>query len=597
MTPLTGARRLAAAPLAVALLLGATLLGTPAGATSLNVNFTVASVAFGSVTEGTSADGQAVVTNDSGVTIYFDSANVHGGDAGDFSESATACDGSLAAGATCAIDVTFNPTALGDRAASLGVTFGAKDVSGDVTDLATIQASLNGVGTAPGFTLSDADAGTVEVGDVGVATSVLTNTSDVDLTVHGWSLQGVVRDDFSVALSTCPAAPSPLQPGQSCDIVVRFAPVAAGAVGATLTAAMDVVGANPARQLTVQATVSGTGSSSTGVPPVASLSSLDVGTVTIGTSASGQVALLNTSSGDIAVSKFALAGASKAQFAVGSSTCAGPIAPTQGCTVNVTFTPASAHKVHATLGAVVTYSVGGKSHTERVVASVSGKGAKPEISLVAPDFGTVALGSSEDDQVIVTNDSLTALTYLGASVAGPHVPSWTVSSTTCLGLLAPSASCEVDLTFSPHTTGDLSSVLDVVFGIVGGKHVVRVPGQVSLSASSVEPTFSVVVPVLGPTTKATAVTAEAVVTNTSTSTLSYSSAHVSGGQPGDFSVTGNTCTAPLAPADSCDITISFDPHQAGSGTRTTNLRTVMTIDGLSPSQNVNLIVALSGQES
>jgi hypothetical protein len=578
----------------LAVLAGAALVASPASAGSLNSAFTVSSVQFGSVTVGTSASAQAVVTNSTSGALYFVSATVHGGNSNDFVADSTACAGTLAAGASCDISVTFSPANSGDRAASLGVAFGAKDTDNVIGQISTIQASLSGMGSAPSFTLSDASAGNVLVGQIGAATSTLTNTSDVDLSVHGYSLQGVTHDDFSVWTVTCPAE---LLPEQTCLFVSQFAPVASGHVSATLNVTMSVAGANPAKLLTTGATISGTGSLGGGNPSAASLSSLNLGTVTIGTSATGQAVLENTSNGDITVTNWAVSGNNHKQFVLGSSTCTGEIAPQATCTVNVTYTPGTSKKVTATLSATVSWTVLTLTKHQKVSATLAGKGLKPAVELSAPDFGTVTLGASTQDQVVVSNESISTVSFVKAVIVGPHVPSWTVSSTSCVGQLAPTASCEVNLTFAPHTVGDLSSVLNVVFNLTVGKHTVRVPGQVSLTATSVEPTFSVSAPSFSSTTKGTAVAATSTITYTSSVTLSLASANVGGTNPNDFSVTGNTCGTQLAAGDTCTLSMSFDPHQNTSGTRTANLRVQMSIDGLAPAQSVSLTTAISATES
>ena len=62
------------------LFVGAALIAQPSGASSLTVTFTVTSVSFGSLTDGTSLQSQAVVTNTSSKTLYLKTEYTHGGD-------------------------------------------------------------------------------------------------------------------------------------------------------------------------------------------------------------------------------------------------------------------------------------------------------------------------------------------------------------------------------------------------------------------------------------------------------------------------------------------------------------------------------------
>ena len=113
------------------------LSGTGAG---LAVSLSPTSLAFGSQAIGTSSPPQsATFTNTGTVTVSITSIAVVGTNSGDFTETNT-CGTSLAVGASCAISVTFTPTVIGPRAASLSVSDNA---SGS-------PQSLGLVGTATG---------------------------------------------------------------------------------------------------------------------------------------------------------------------------------------------------------------------------------------------------------------------------------------------------------------------------------------------------------------------------------------------------------------------------------------------------------------
>jgi hypothetical protein len=241
-------------------------------------------------------------------------------------------------------------------------------------------------------------------------------------------------------------------------------------------------------------------------------------------------------------------------------------------------------------------------HTSTVLTSLSGKGIKPTVTLTAPDFGAVTLGSSTTNQVIANNTSLAAVTYKSAKITGPHQPSWKVSSTTCSGALAPGASCEIELTFAPHSTGDLSTVLSTVFTIKTTNahvtHTVMVYSATDVNATGALPSFTVSADPLGPTAQNTKVSESATITNTSSVALSYSASHIAGKNASDFSVTNSTCTAQIAGSGgTCTLTLSFDPTAAGSGTINAFLDVTLDIDGITPTMSVSLATAISGSES
>jgi len=81
------------------------------------------SLNFGTVTVGTTSAAQTVtVTNDTGSTLTFSGVATVGADHGDFGIASNACVGALAVNASCAIGVTFTPSATGLRTANLQIS-------------------------------------------------------------------------------------------------------------------------------------------------------------------------------------------------------------------------------------------------------------------------------------------------------------------------------------------------------------------------------------------------------------------------------------------------------------------------------------------
>jgi trimeric autotransporter adhesin len=81
-----------------------------------------ASLSFGvSVVETTSSPQVDTLTNDGGSELVINSVAITGTNATDFDESST-CGSSLDAGASCTLNVTFTPTQLGPRSASIIIT-------------------------------------------------------------------------------------------------------------------------------------------------------------------------------------------------------------------------------------------------------------------------------------------------------------------------------------------------------------------------------------------------------------------------------------------------------------------------------------------
>ncbi len=157
---------------------------------------------------------------------------------GDFAQTNT-CASSLAAGASCAITVTFTPSTTGLRSGTLTVT--------DDANTSPQSATMTGTGVLAAKLSANALAfGTVPVGTTSAPQNVtLKNNQAISLNVSSITATG----DFSQT-NNCA---SPLAAGASCTIAVIFTPTAATSRTGVLFVADD---ANNSPQT---ATLSGTG--------------------------------------------------------------------------------------------------------------------------------------------------------------------------------------------------------------------------------------------------------------------------------------------------------------------------------------------------
>ena len=195
---------------------------------------------FGSQQVGTASAAQTVtVTNNGTAPLTVSAVTVTGSNAGDFAADGTACTGApLAAGASCAIPVTFTPSAEGPRAATL-------TIASDDPDSPSLTVPLAGTGlVAPvgdvdlGAAAGGLDFGTVEVGQSAPGKAItLTNQGAAALAVGTVALGGTDADQFTLDASACTG--QSLAAGASCAIVVGFAPTSLGAKTATVTITSD----------------------------------------------------------------------------------------------------------------------------------------------------------------------------------------------------------------------------------------------------------------------------------------------------------------------------------------------------------------------
>ena len=184
------------------------------------------SLTFPSQTVGTTSAAQAVTLSNSGsAALSITSIAVTGTNSGDFGQTNN-CGSSLAAGSSCAINVTFTPAATGTRSATLTVTDNASN-SPQTASLTGPGVSSSGTPTA---TLSPTSLtfGNQTVGTSSPAQSVtLSNSGSAALSISSFAITG----DFGQA-NNCGSS---LAAGSSCTINVTFTPTAAGTRNGTLT--------------------------------------------------------------------------------------------------------------------------------------------------------------------------------------------------------------------------------------------------------------------------------------------------------------------------------------------------------------------------
>jgi uncharacterized protein YjdB len=252
-------------------------------------------------------------TQTSAVTI--NSIAISGTNAGDFAWSGNCplSPQTLAAGKSCSITVTFKPSALGNRSATLTVTHSATTSPQHVT--------LTGTGIAP-VTLSTTtlNFGSIAVGNTSSTRSAsLTNHLSVALLFSQISATG----DYKIVSNTCNSS---VAAGASCSIGIQFSPVTTG----TRTGVLTFVDNSPNSPQTVALT--GTGSS----PVTASPTSLSFPSTTIGnTTTPKTVTFTNHLNKSLAFSPATISG----DFAISSNTCGSSVGAGLTCTIGVTFSP------------------------------------------------------------------------------------------------------------------------------------------------------------------------------------------------------------------------------------------------------------------
>lgn len=173
-----------------------TLSGT---GTAPAVTFAPMSLNFAGQLVTTASTAQNIMlTNNGTATLNITSVGITGANSSDFSQTNT-CGSSVAAGANCAISITFKPTATGNRAASVTI---ADDATGNPQSVA-----LAGIGMD--FSIDVAAGGSSSV----TVTGGKTASYNLQVTpVSGFNLAVTISCSGAPSESTCTPSPTSVTP-------------------------------------------------------------------------------------------------------------------------------------------------------------------------------------------------------------------------------------------------------------------------------------------------------------------------------------------------------------------------------------------------
>jgi mono/diheme cytochrome c family protein len=199
-------------------------------------------------------------------------------------------------------------------------------------------------------------------------------------------------------------------------------------------------------------------------------------------------------------------------------------------------------------------------------------------------YASTQVGSTAASQTITLTNYGIQLKLAGRALSGANASDFTITGGTCTvgGLVADTASCTIQVAFTPSAAGTRSAsltlsgnatntggtvqasptVTPVVVTLTGTGAAAPAPIQ-GVSASSL--TFA-------STVQGSSATPQTVtVSNTGNASLTLTNLALSGTNPGDYT-RGGTCSTstPVAAGGSCTVSITFTP-QASSGTRTATL--------------------------
>gem|GEM_PF-2498919 len=289
-------------------------------------------------------------------------------------------------------------------------------------------------------------------------------------------------------------------------------------------------------------------------------SPLSFGNVSAGGSLESEIVISNAGTSEVGIDSLSLTGTDASEFGLRKSCTGHTLYPSGSCRMQVMFSPASTGTKSAALlirtsdGSEKSLSLSGTGI--ETVANVS------DISVSSPSlfFENVAVGNSAGSKLGIYNRGAADINISGISVTGANASEFSVSDTeTCVNQsLAPNASCEITVRFSPVSQGPKNASLLIQSG--ASPHEVPLSGESAGSAGefSVSP-GSLSFGEISPGENSTKVMT--VYNNTADSESVTVS--VSGDAASEFAVSDNCSGQTLMPGASCSFEVRFSPNSAG----------------------------------
>jgi hypothetical protein len=372
----------------------------------------------------------------------------------------------------------------------------------------------------------------------------ITNPSPTPFTISSVAISGPFTQT-----NNCVAK---LSRGQSCTIQVTFVPTALGASNGAITLT-DTTHASP--QIIP---LSGTGVNGSYLQ--FSPSRLVFSSASEGVASPAQaVKLANTGNSALSISGIGITGGSGFTQ---TNNCGTRLAAGGACTVSVTFTPTAGGSASASLN----FTDGAPASPQKV--ALVGAATAPQLSLnpASLSFGTVQVNTSSVQSVTLSNTGTAALNITGISATGDFAQTNNCGAS----LAATSSTCQITVTFTPATTGNLTGTLAITDNATGSPQTVPLNGTGSAAPPPPAPVVS-----LSPLTltfsaqyvSTSGLPQTVTVTNTGSATLNIANVAASSA---DFGLLSN-CSNPVPAGANCTIGVFFDPTAGGTRTGTLNI--------------------------
>ena len=396
-----------------------------------SVRLSTTSLSFATQTLGTTSSAQAVtLTNTGTLPLAMSGISVNGS----FAETDT-CGASVAAGASCAISVTFSPQSLGTATGTLTLN--------DADPTSPQLVSLTGTGQGALVTWSPTSltfAGQAVNTTSPAQALTLSNTGNATMTITSITANG----DFAQS-NNCGSS---LAAGASCSVQITFTPQWVGTRNGNVTIVTNAT-SNP-----------GVGLTGTGLGPLVTWTPTSLtfaGQAVNTTSPAKPLTLSNTGNAAMTIASI-MANGNFAQ----SNNCGSSLAAGANCTVNVTFTPPSVGTKSGSV-TIVTNAISNPHVT------LTGTGLGPLVTWSSTSLkfaGQVVKTTSPAQPVTLSNTGNAAMTITSIATTGDFA-----QSNNCGSSLAAGTSCTVQITFTPQSVGTRNGSVTIATNAASNPHV------------------------------------------------------------------------------------------------------------------------------
>ncbi|MES9850197.1 MAG: autotransporter domain-containing protein [Candidatus Thiodiazotropha sp. L084R] len=408
-----------------------------------------ASLDFGDVGVGVNSTPMSVTFNNDNTTSSIEFTSITA--TGDYSitHNCPIAPALLAETASCTITAIFTPTTTGSRAGSINIIGFDRSIVLGASFLPinpTVALSGNGIRGDLILGSNNLDLGSVNIGTTSTSVPVsLTNSGNAPVTIEAIGATAPFAQS-----NDCPLS---LAATSSCTIMVNISPTSFGDIAGSLTAS----GTAAQGGTTATTSLTAVGLEAIVTQIEVTPTSLDYSETPVGNSSADQTVTV-TNQGTTTLSDLVIA--VTGDFSE-SNDCPASLSPGSSCTISVSASPTAAGELSGSLE--ITGFDGTHNLIETVPLIVIGTVADLVTSETEVTFPDSSVDTSSDPQVVtLTNQGSAPLTINGISTEGDFT-----QSNDCGTELAAGSSCDIQVVFTPQSTGSSSGalVLDTNEGI------------------------------------------------------------------------------------------------------------------------------------